>query len=75
MNFLTKSHIFGEDKCYMYTIEWQKIGLPHAHILLWSNKKLHTDKIITAELPNDQVDHDLSNIAKYANDTRSMWCI
>ena len=33
----------------------------------------HIDKIITAELTNDQVDHDLSNIAKNANATRSMW--
>ena len=46
MNFLTKGHIFGEDKCYMYTIELQKRGLPHAHILLWLNKKLHADKIM-----------------------------
>ena len=65
--FYNKGHIFGEAKCYMYTIEWQKRGLPHAHTLFWLNKKLpvdHIDKIITAELPNEQVDHDLSNIVK-----------
>ena len=64
MNLLTKGHIFGEDKCYMYTIEWQKRGLPYAHILIWLNKKLHADKIITAELLYNQIDYDLSNIVK-----------
>ena len=44
MNFLTEGHIFGEDECYMYTIEWQKRGLPLAHIILWLNKKLHATK-------------------------------
>ena len=42
----------------MYTIEFQKRGLPHAHILLWldGENRLHNgsniDKIISAELPN-----------------------
>lgn len=42
----------------MYTVEFQKRGLPHAHILVWlsSENKLKTgidiDKIISAELPD-----------------------
>jgi len=42
----------------MYTIEFQKRGLPHAHILLWldgeSKLKNPTDinKVISIELPN-----------------------
>jgi hypothetical protein len=42
----------------MYTVEFQKRGLPHAHILLWlsGDCKLRTctdiDKIISAELPD-----------------------
>jgi len=42
----------------MYTIEFQKRGLPHAHILLSLNgeSKLKNstdiDKVISAELPN-----------------------
>ncbi|GAU50427.1 hypothetical protein TSUD_300270 [Trifolium subterraneum] len=42
----------------MYTIEFQKRGLPHAHILLWldSRDKLHSsdsiDSFICAELPD-----------------------
>jgi hypothetical protein len=47
--------------CYfvgMYTIEFQKRGLPHAHILLWldSRDKLHSsdaiNSVICAELPD-----------------------
>ena len=42
----------------MYTVEFQKRGLPHVHILLWldgeSKLKNSTDinKVISAELPN-----------------------
>lgn len=42
----------------MYTVEFQKRGLPHAHILLWleTGNKLITgrdiDKVISAELPH-----------------------
>ncbi|KAH1238478.1 hypothetical protein GmHk_08G023137 [Glycine max] len=42
----------------MYTVEFQKIGIPHALILLWLNgeNRLHNesdiDKIISTELPN-----------------------
>jgi len=42
----------------MYTVEFQKRGLPHAHILLWldGEKKLRTptdiDRVISVELPH-----------------------
>ena len=39
----------------MYTVEWQKRGLPHIHLLLWLTNKLRSDQIdnvITAEIPN-----------------------
>ncbi|GFY20902.1 helitron_like_N domain-containing protein [Trichonephila clavipes] len=31
---LTKSKIFSDMKCFMYSIEGQKRGLPHVHLLL-----------------------------------------
>lgn len=65
MNFLKKGEIFGRVKCSMYTVEWQKRGLPHAHILLWLEKKIQPDeidKIISAELPNKEVDPLLFDI-------------
>ncbi|XP_076264167.1 uncharacterized protein LOC143198693 [Rhynchophorus ferrugineus] len=36
MNFIVKHNVFGETRCWMYSVEWQKRGLPHAHILIWS---------------------------------------
>lgn len=49
----------------MYTVEFQKRGLPHAHLLiiLMDGYKLLTqeayDKIVCAELPDPHIDHDL----------------
>ncbi|CAE1267097.1 unnamed protein product [Acanthosepion pharaonis] len=37
MDLILKEQVFGRVKCHMYTVEWQKRGLPHAHILLWLN--------------------------------------
>ncbi|PNX91356.1 ATP-dependent DNA helicase PIF1, partial [Trifolium pratense] len=45
----------------MYTVEFQKRGLPHAHMLLWldDENKIHTgrdiDKVISAELPHPKL--------------------
>ena len=59
MSVITKSQIFGETRCWMYSIEWQKRGLPHAHILIWLIEKIRPneiDNVISAEIPNpDQV--------------------
>lgn len=35
MDFIVKHNVFGQSRCWMYSVEWQKRGLPHAHILLW----------------------------------------
>nr|XP_041631043.1 uncharacterized protein LOC121502160 [Drosophila kikkawai] len=34
MNFLIKHCVYGRVRCWMYSVEWQKRGLPHAHILV-----------------------------------------
>ncbi|RVE42412.1 hypothetical protein evm_012949 [Chilo suppressalis] len=55
MDVLTKFRVFGDTRCYMYSVEWQKRGLPHAHILIWLLNKLHSnevDDIISAEIPD-----------------------
>ncbi|XP_060129913.1 uncharacterized protein LOC132592021 [Zootoca vivipara] len=55
---LCKKHIFGVPKAMVYVIEFQKRGLPHAHILLIlkDDCKPKTeeliDKIVSAEIPN-----------------------
>ena len=52
----------------LYTIEFQKRGLPHCHTLLWvtSSHKIkapeEVDKFISAEIPNPNNDPRLYNI-------------
>ncbi|CAJ2677885.1 unnamed protein product [Trifolium pratense] len=54
----------------MYTIEFQKRGLPHAHILIFlhPSSKYHSpediDTIISAEIPNPDSDPELYNLVK-----------
>ena len=65
VSLVTKAQIFGQVQCFMYTIEWQKRGLPHAHILLWIKNKIHPnqiDSIISAELPDPQTDPELLQV-------------
>lgn len=37
---LSKGKIFDNIKCFMYSIEWRKRGLPHVHLLVWLTEKL-----------------------------------
>ncbi|XP_060864363.1 uncharacterized protein LOC132940672 [Metopolophium dirhodum] len=49
----------------MYSVEWPKRGLPHAHILLWMFDKVrpdHVDSIISAEIPDPETDHELHSV-------------
>ncbi|PIN09959.1 DNA helicase PIF1/RRM3 [Handroanthus impetiginosus] len=53
---------FGKVLAVLYTIEFQKRGLPHAHILLFLHPTdkpqigAHIDKMISAELPDKELD-------------------
>jgi hypothetical protein len=49
----------------MYSIEWQKHGFPHAHMLVWLQQKIQAtdvDKVISAELPDPHIDPLLFDI-------------
>ena len=51
----------------MYTIEWQKRGLPHSHSLIWLQEKMQSDSVdtfISAELPDPVADPELFEVIK-----------
>ena len=61
------AEILGKQKCYMYTIEWQKRGLAHAHFLSWLVESItpeQVDSLIRAEIPNETEDKELFEIIK-----------
>ncbi|UYV67668.1 hypothetical protein LAZ67_5001525, partial [Cordylochernes scorpioides] len=67
IDLIVKNHIYGPTHCWMYSIEWQKRGTPHAHILIWLEEKIlptQIDNIISAELPDPQEDPELYQIIK-----------
>lgn len=67
MHLVTKGSIFGARRCSMYTIEWQKRGLPHLHLLLWLHSRIRSteiDSVISAEIPNPETDPALYDIVK-----------
>uniref|UniRef100_A0A0R0GI82 Helitron helicase-like domain-containing protein n=1 Tax=Glycine max TaxID=3847 RepID=A0A0R0GI82_SOYBN len=54
---LTKNHLLGKVVAYMYTVEFQKRGLPHVHLLLF----LHVNNKYPS--PND-IDHIISRLSQ-----------
>ena len=65
IDLIKNAKIYGKVKCHMYTIEWQKRGLPHAHILVWLVNRIKpedVDKIISSEIPNIDEYEELFNI-------------
>ncbi|KAL7602055.1 hypothetical protein Lser_V15G21000 [Lactuca serriola] len=65
---LREKRIFGTVQAYVYTIEFQKRGLPHSHICLFmhSDNKLPTvefiDPIISAEIPDKVQEPELYSL-------------
>nr|XP_043611849.1 uncharacterized protein LOC122583518 [Erigeron canadensis] len=62
VKYLKESQPFGPVTGEVYTIEFQKRGLPHCHILLWVSSEYvirdatSLDNYISAELPNQVTD-------------------
>ncbi|KAH9611760.1 hypothetical protein KSS87_009024 [Heliosperma pusillum] len=68
MTDLKDRHIFGRTMAAVYTVEFQKRGLPHAHILLFLHRDdkfpaaADVDKIISAEIPDPVEDPVLHSV-------------
>ncbi|XP_019172007.1 PREDICTED: uncharacterized protein LOC109167446 [Ipomoea nil] len=67
---LRSGELFGTVRAVIYTIEFQKRGLPHAHILLFlanNNRNADSnfiDTIISAEIPNKEVDQQYYDVVE-----------
>ena len=65
---IIKEKFFGDVSAHVHVVEFQKRGLPHAHILitLKDGYKLNTvndiDKFLSAEIPDSEIDPILYNI-------------
>jgi len=70
---LTEKSVLGKVVSHIHVVEFQKRGLPHAHILLIlaDQDKLKTtddyDNIVKAELPDKTLDPELFEIVKKFN--------
>ena len=65
INYIVKLRVFGSVRCWMYSVEWQKRGLQHAHILIWLHDKITSneiDNVISAEILDENVDKGLYDI-------------
>ncbi|XP_072060321.1 uncharacterized protein [Arachis hypogaea] len=67
---IQKNRIFGTSRAVIYTIEFQKRGLPHAHILLFLAQEHKfpgsddIDNIISAEIPDQTLDPEYYQAVK-----------
>ena len=65
---LLKDGIFGKVVAHLFVIEFQKRGLPHAHILLILKGQIFTDDMdeyVAAELPPEPARDDFSSDAEH----------
>jgi len=67
---LNQRGVLGRDVAHTYTIEFQKCGLPHAHLLVWvvENDAPSTveamNRSVFAELPDPEVNQPLAEVAQ-----------
>ena len=64
---LTKRHVLGETRAHTYVIEFQKRGLPHAHILIIAAPEdgvniADADKAVKAVIPDPEEDRELYDL-------------
>ena len=85
LNYIKNKKIFGCIKGFVWRDEFQQRGLPHAHILIWSDfdtdNPKNIDRVLTTRLPNDPFEENQANqkllkqlIVKYEKHSHSQRC-
>ena len=70
LNDICVKHVLGRPLAHVFTIEFQKRGLPHAHILIILSDQdkprdpTMYDKIVCAEIPDKDLNPRLYHIVK-----------
>ncbi|KAL3652344.1 hypothetical protein CASFOL_002025 [Castilleja foliolosa] len=68
LRFMRTNRTFGDVAADLYTIEFQKNGLPHCHTLIWVTppykvrEAADVDRYISAEIPDPSTDPELYKI-------------
>ncbi|KAL3646799.1 hypothetical protein CASFOL_009343 [Castilleja foliolosa] len=68
LRFLRSNRPFGDVAADLYTIEFQKRGLPHCHTLMWVTPTYKVcdaadvDRYVSAEIPDPSIDPELYKI-------------
>jgi hypothetical protein len=63
--YIVMQRLFGDIRCKMFLIEWQKREFPHSHIIIWLIERIQPDQIdviICAEIHDHENDPNLHNI-------------
>ena len=68
-DMLTKKHILGVVKAYVYVVEFQKRGLPHVHFLLIMDSRY---KLLVPEQYDHLISVELPDKNKYPEDRKSV---
>ena len=80
LDLIIHHNLFGETQAYVYTIESQKRGLLHIHLLVILKHRLSTpemvDQCISAEIPDPDLHPDLHRIvmANMIHGPCGAWC-
>ncbi|KAK9068593.1 hypothetical protein SSX86_012708 [Deinandra increscens subsp. villosa] len=70
MKDIKEKSIFGKVQAVVYTIEFQKRGLPHSHICIFLHPDFklptpdHIDRVISAEIPDQNDDPELYKLVR-----------
>jgi hypothetical protein len=65
IKMVVQKNIFGQTVAYELSVEYQKRGLAHIHVVIWLKDPIRPDQIdnfVSAEIPDPDVDRELHDL-------------